>query len=411
VIGLLLVLIVALGVAYRITTAEERARFYRIVAGVVGQLRAAEARRQEALKPFRESLRTRTRRPILAPAIVTASVAVFLAAAGNSGPVGDAETLLAWGASYAPRTTNGEWWRLVSSIFLHAGLVHLIVCMAGLAQVGFLVERMTGRAAFAAVYIGAGVLASIATLSEYPLAVHAGASGAVFGVYSLFLVARIVARCRSDGIEIPVSALQPLLPAAAIFVLYTLGSGPAGRTAALAGLMAGSAGGVALTLGAGERGPSIPRAAATLAGALAIAVVAGVPLRGVTDVRPELQRLVAIEDETSKTYWAAVERFKRRRIAAGELAEMIDRKIRPQLETARARLSAVTGVLPEHQPLVAAAERYHLLRDESWRLRAEGLRGTNMLLLRRAELAERQSLEALETVKPAPPPASPSDPQ
>jgi hypothetical protein len=314
--------------------------------------------------------------------------------------------MLAWGASVAPRTTNGEWWRLVSSIFLHAGALHLIVCMAGLAQVGSLVERLTGPVAFGAIYVGAGMLASVAVLSNHPLAVSAGASGAIFGIYGLLVVAWIAARRQPEGIKIPVRAFHPLAPAAVMFVLYTLGSGPADRTAAMAGLMAGAAGGVALTFGIGEGTPSIPRVAATLAGALAIAVLGSLPLRGVADIRPDLQRLVVIEDETSKAYWTAVERFKRRRIAADELAEMIDREIRPRLETATARLLTVTGVLPEHQPLVAAAERYHRLRDESWRLRAEGLRETNMLLLRRAELAERGSLEALETLRPAPPPAS-----
>ena len=53
---------------------------------------------------------------------------------------------------------------------------------------------------------------------------------------------------------------------------------------------------------------------------------------------------------------------------------------------------------PEHQPLVAGADEYFKLRGESWRLRSQGLRRTNMFKLRLAEADERAALEALHAV-------------
>ena len=88
-------------------------------------------------------------------------------------------------------------------------------------------------------------------------------------------------------------------------------------------------------------------------------------------------------------------------MSAEALAQVIDRSIMPELQAARARLKALEGVPPEHQALVAGAEEYLRLRDESWRFRAEGLRRTNMLRLRQAENAERISLEALHRIRSA----------
>jgi hypothetical protein len=73
----------------------------------------------------------------------------------------------------------------------------------------------------------------------------------------------------------------------------------------------------------------------------------------------------------------------------------------PELKAARARLQAFERVPYEQQPLVAAAEEYLRLRDESWRLRAEGLRTVNMRTLQKAEGAESASLKALKRTRPA----------
>ena len=81
------------------------------------------------------------------------------------------------GRQHRPRTTNGEWWRLVTAMFVHWGLLHLIADVAGLAQIGRLTERLVGPTTFAFVFVAAGLVSGLRELSVHPVAVNAGASG------------------------------------------------------------------------------------------------------------------------------------------------------------------------------------------------------------------------------------------
>jgi rhomboid protease GluP len=98
------------------------------------------------------------------------------------------EQLLHWGADFGPLTLAGQWWRLLSSVFLHIGIFHLAVNMWCLWNLGELAERIYGRAAFLALYIAAGVTGAIVSLAWHPFAVSAGASGAVFGLAGALIV-------------------------------------------------------------------------------------------------------------------------------------------------------------------------------------------------------------------------------
>ena len=99
----------------------------------------------------------------------------------------EAETLVSWGASFGPRTTNGEWWRLVASMFVHTGSFQLLVNCAALVQLGLILERLVGHVTFAAVYLAAACLRASCSLSDYPMGISSGASGAIFGLYGLLL--------------------------------------------------------------------------------------------------------------------------------------------------------------------------------------------------------------------------------
>src|SRR5438477_620586 len=72
-----------------------------------------------------------TPRAWVTPAIVGANVAVFVAmlATGVHWFSPSAQTLIDWGANYAPRTTSGQWWRLLSSMFIHIGVLHVAMNM------------------------------------------------------------------------------------------------------------------------------------------------------------------------------------------------------------------------------------------------------------------------------------------
>ena len=394
--GLLIVLLIVLGIGYRLTSPEDRLRLLRagLVAGRAASLQLKDALKRDAeSETFDEALRARTPRALVTPALVTLNAAIFLLMLFGAGSFSDPETLIGWGGSFGPRTTNGEWWRLVTAMFVHSGMLHLLVNIAALFQVGLILERLVGRLTFAAVYITAGVFAGLLSLSAYPLTLSTGASGAVFGVYGLLLASCIWGLLDRSGVAIPLVALKRLGPAAGVFLLYNMASESVPIAAELVGFVAGLISGLVLARGAGEQEPPPRRVAITMAATVVIAVACAVPLRGLADVRPEIERLVAIEDRTAGAYRTAVDRFKSGRITVETLAQVIDGKIMPELQTARARLKTVGRVPPEHQPLVARAEEYLRLRDESWRLRADGLRRTTTLTRRGAGKTERASTE------------------
>jgi hypothetical protein len=138
-----------------------------------------------------------------------------------------------------------------------------------------------------------------------------------------------------------------------------------------------------------------------MAATAVIAVVTAVPLRGVIDARPEMAQVISVEDRTASAYETVRDRFTQGRITAEKLSEVIDRTIVPELEKTRARVKALTGVPQVHQPMVAQAGDYLRLRDESWRLRADGLRKANLLTLRKADDRERAALQFIKKLRAA----------
>ncbi|MDQ3030034.1 MAG: rhomboid family intramembrane serine protease, partial [Actinomycetota bacterium] len=84
---------------------------------------------------------------------------------------------------------NGEWYRLVTSGFLHFGIIHLAFNMLLLFQLGQLLEPAIGRVRFLLLYLGALMAGSAGALLLQPDSLHGGASGAVFGLMGAAFVA------------------------------------------------------------------------------------------------------------------------------------------------------------------------------------------------------------------------------
>ncbi|HEY3816400.1 MAG TPA: rhomboid family intramembrane serine protease [Polyangiaceae bacterium] len=97
----------------------------------------------------------------------------------------DPQRMVALGANFGPLTCNGQAWRVLTAMFLHYGLLHLGMNMACLYQVR-VVERMMGHAEFLALYFASGLVGGLASVAFHPMAVSAGASGAVFGMFGAF---------------------------------------------------------------------------------------------------------------------------------------------------------------------------------------------------------------------------------
>lgn len=105
-----------------------------------------------------------------------------------TGLYSNADSFLRFGASFGPYTRRGEYWRLVMPMFIHVGMIHLLLNNYSLYVLGLFVERVYGYARFACLYVAAGVGSAIVSmsLSSNP---SAGASGAIFGLAGVMLVA------------------------------------------------------------------------------------------------------------------------------------------------------------------------------------------------------------------------------
>jgi rhomboid protease GluP len=99
-----------------------------------------------------------------------------------------AADLLTWGANYRPLTVGAhQWWRLLTSAFLHAGILHLVFNIAGLMFAGFLLEPVLGKGRLTAIYLITAIVSSLASLWWHPATVSVGASGAIFGLFGVLL--------------------------------------------------------------------------------------------------------------------------------------------------------------------------------------------------------------------------------
>lgn len=181
--------------------------------------------------------------------IIAANGAIFLLMASLAGAgwvqATDLAPYIRFGANNGGFTTDGEWHRLITSLFLHFGVAHVALNMWALAGAGHLLERLVGRANFLAIYLGSGIFGSVASILWYGDSVwSAGASGAVFGTYGAMLAFSLRAKS-----SLPASVFTPLRRSAIAFVAYNLIYGAAhvgiDNAAHAGGLAAGFALGLA----------------------------------------------------------------------------------------------------------------------------------------------------------------------
>jgi len=100
----------------------------------------------------------------------------------------DAQTLLAFGAKDNFLIANGQWWRFITPIFIHIGLLHLAFNSYALWMVGPQVEKLYGRAKFVILYVLTGIGGVVGSYLYHPEYKSAGASGAIFGLFGVLLV-------------------------------------------------------------------------------------------------------------------------------------------------------------------------------------------------------------------------------
>jgi rhomboid protease GluP len=143
---------------------------------------------------------------------------VIMTLSGLSFFLPDGESLLNWGANYKPMTLDGQCWRLFTSMFLHIGIFHLLMNMYALIYIGVLLEPYLGKSRFIAAYLLTGILSSLSSLYWNDLTISAGASGAIFGLYGVFL-ALLTTKLLDKSVK------KALLSSILVFVAYNLING------------------------------------------------------------------------------------------------------------------------------------------------------------------------------------------
>lgn len=175
--------------------------------------------------------------------LVLVNLAVFAAMAVSERRLGafDPSFLLTSGANFGAFTVNGQWWRLLTSLFVHLNLLHLLVNLWALWNVGRLAERLYGTGTFVFLYFASGLLGSLASIAWEPGNISAGASGAIFGILGSHLA--FLAH-RESGV--PRQIVRAHWLSTLVFVLFNLFRGALAPGVDNAAHVGGLAGGLVL---------------------------------------------------------------------------------------------------------------------------------------------------------------------
>jgi membrane associated rhomboid family serine protease len=131
-------------------------------------------------------------------ALIAINVIVFVIelVGGGSGSFSGGGTVIHDAGLRGPDVANGDWWRVISGGFLHAGFLHLLLNMYVLYVAGSILEPGIGTPRFLGIYFVSLIAGSLGALIVSPDTLTVGASGAIFG-----LMAAVIVVARGRGIE------------------------------------------------------------------------------------------------------------------------------------------------------------------------------------------------------------------
>jgi membrane associated rhomboid family serine protease len=144
---------------------------------------------RRAATQVRSAAETRLPPGAITIALITINVIVYLAEIATGSGIQDiGGEVFQRGALFGPLVAEGEWYRLISGAFLHAGLLHLAFNMLALWWFGRILEGYLGHWRFLGLYLVSALAGSAGALLMSPDTPTVGASGAVFGIFGAALV-------------------------------------------------------------------------------------------------------------------------------------------------------------------------------------------------------------------------------
>ena len=122
-----------------------------------------------------------------------------------------------WGANWGPLTLSGDWWRLLTYMFVHGGLLHIGFNMWCLWDLGALSESLYGRWTYLVIYLTTGVIGGLASLAWHPFISTVGASAAIFG-----LAGALISSFYLGEFSLPKMAIKGTLMSLLVFAGFNL---------------------------------------------------------------------------------------------------------------------------------------------------------------------------------------------
>ena len=156
------------------------------------------------------------RYPYLTYALIALNILIWLWQEASGGSE-QTEVLLRMGAMNPLLILSGEWYRLLTAVFLHIGWLHLLMNLAGLFIFGSRLERKISAGEMALIYLGGGIVGNLASLLYHWLqqdyqVIGAGASGGIYALMGALLTVTYLTKKRAGGLD-----------AYAIFLYFIIG--------------------------------------------------------------------------------------------------------------------------------------------------------------------------------------------
>jgi rhomboid protease GluP len=208
---------------------------------------AIDARTGYAPNPAPTARPAAPKRPPVTTILIGINVAVYLGMvlSGVSAIDPSTQDLLKWGADAGPLTLHGQLWRILTSNYVHGGIIHIGLNMWCLWNLGSLAERIFDHWTYFLTYTACGLAGSLASLWLHPRIVSVGASGAIFGIAGALIAALYLGR-----LPVHPAALRGTLKSLITFAAYNLLFGAAipfiDNSAHIGGFLAGLGIGAAL---------------------------------------------------------------------------------------------------------------------------------------------------------------------